>query len=1086
MAPRLSALRALVALTAVGAARSALLGFYSDSACTQPLWKRDFYLGYCPWGLTLTACSEQAGWAVLLGGSNSGDCPGIDTPGWTGNVSLGVCAPGLGNFWRLETAVCEAPGNVPPPMATFYDGTQCGNSTGSADRAWWIYNWGMTISYPTTPDGCIVGGVGSNNTYVHTDPATGAVSVTFYGSGPTCTGPVYATYASIPASGACKTPTTGAALLPVGPMFLTGASANVIPSPPIATNVCPASLPTVGYVPPTTMPVMHVVGDSVRAAAGVFFQFFTDYTCSTVGAPGFPIFAGYCMGGYAVTGCNAALGWATLNLYPGNGCAGVPSASIIVGTGSMAGYNGAWAPYCTAASNWGDELFIKLLSADCSAPAAPPLMIATFSDYGCTYGDYPTGGPQPGIAVPWVTENPVWPTSCWNGYWPSPDASTWFPASISVNAGGSVNIYIYGASDATCSGPVIMSFLDVTAAAGDTERSGKCVRATSGATTDRTKPAARLRLFAAEPVAHVGPNGPSLGTGVAVSYFDDAACTQPTGGWDDQAQKTTGTQLPYYAGYCNQGTAITGGDSSAGWASWVGFMGNDCDAFPTVAVVLVKGVCTTIDWPASTPNTLSVWNTTPPSTTYYVMATSIDLGLPSSAPLSYIGFFEPTCTYEPYEWPGPLGFITISQPAAPAKCFNLCMVPDGNTCNQTRNTVDLATRTLTLQVFGDSATDPGCHGPVYSTWVSMPSKDTSGVNPSGVNTQYSGTCVGPSTGASNYHSGGIVKLRVFEAKPWLMQAPSQISSQVIGVGVKLKLFLDANCMFPAGGAAGAASVTLRGGFCNGGLAVTACNAAQSWAQVVAFSNNDCDSAPEATSVLLTTQCAPFTNGQYVTLGSADCSVPSLPPLIIVAFTDAHCTYGSGYPAGGPSASEAAPWAMAVPASPAACLPGYWPNGVGAPANSTRITVSAAGAVSIFIYGASDQSCTGPVFSSFAGLTFAQGNSLSAGTCTAATTGSFAQSRAGQMLGWARIAAAPSFSHGPSNARCAAAAPSGSGGGKASSGSATDSTTGPTAAGVTVAVLLVGAIGAAWYFRVFGSLCSGTHAKEVVHANPSRV
>ena len=246
-----------------------------------------------------------------------------------------------------------------------------------------------------------------------------------------------------------------------------------------------------------------------------------------------------------------------------------------------------------------------------------------------------------------------------------------------------------------------------------------------------------------------------------------------------------------------------------------------------------------------------------------------------------------------------------------------------------------------------------------------------------------------------------------------------------------------------------------------------------------FPNNDCDAAPETSAWLMTTECNIFNDkGQWAMLASADCSVPPAPPLLIVAFADVLCTYGSGYPAGGPSASEARPWAMAVPATPASCLPGYWPNGVGAPFNNTRVSVSPAGAVSIYNYASTDAACAGPVFSSFVGLTYAPGNTMSAGTCTAASTGSFAQPHAGMGLGWARIAAAGAFTHGLKDAHCPAV------GGGSSAGSAaaasSSSSVGPIVAGVVVAVAVIGAAAAVWYFRF-----SKPSVKEVVHGvNPA--
>ena len=58
-----------------------------------------------------------------------------------------------------------------------------------------------------------------------------------------------------------------------------------------------------------------------------------------------------------------------------------------------------------------------------------------------------------------------------------------------------------------------------------------------------------------------------------------------------------------------------------------------------------------------------------------------------------------------------------------------------------------------------------------------------------------------------------------------------------------------------------------------------CNAAQGYASVAAWENNDCDAEPWAVAYLMTTQCVNF-NGLYVKLASADCSVPPSPPLLI--------------------------------------------------------------------------------------------------------------------------------------------------------------------------------------------------------------
>ena len=180
-----------------------------------------------------------------------------------------------------------------------------------------------------------------------------------------------------------------------------------------------------------------------------------------------------------------------------------------------------------------------------------------------------------------------------------------------------------------------------------------------------------------------------------------------------------------------------------------------------------------------------------------------------------------------------------------------------------------------------------------------------------------------------------------------------------------------------------------------------------------------------------------------------------------------------------------PWASAMPASPAACIPGWWCNGVGADCNSTKVTVSASGAVSAYIYGAADAVCKGPVYTSFVDIKYTPGNTLTAGTCTAATTSSFARPpQTGQQLAWVRIAAAGAFTHGLKDAHCpAAAAAAGGGSAGTSPGSTTGTPVGSIVAAVVVPVIVIGAaVAAAWHFRVFTFAPS---AKEVVHGvNPT--
>jgi hypothetical protein len=179
-----------------------------------------------------------------------------------------------------------------------------------------------------------------------------------------------------------------------------------------------------------------------------------------------------------------------------------------------------------------------------------------------------------------------------------------------------------------------------------------------------------------------------------------------------------------------------------------------------------------------------------------------------------------------------------------------------------------------------------------------------------------------------------------------------------------------------------------------------------------------------------------------------------------------------------------PWSATMPASPSACNPGMWCNGVGADCNSTKVSVSASGAVSVYVYGTADAVCKGPVYTSFVGLTYSPGNTLTAGTCTAATTSSFARPpQTGQQLAWVRIVAASAFTHGQDPYCPQAAAATGAGSAGASSGSTTGTPVGSIVAAVVVPVIAIGAaVAAAWHYRVFMFAPS---AKDAVHGvNPA--
>ena len=73
--------------------------------------------------------------------------------------------------------------------------------------------------------------------------------------------------------------------------------------------------------------------------------FYTDATCTVPWGSGgpaeYPVYGGYCQGGIAVTCCNAALGWATVNWHGGNGCDTPPTSVTTLTTMTCVGGGGS-------------------------------------------------------------------------------------------------------------------------------------------------------------------------------------------------------------------------------------------------------------------------------------------------------------------------------------------------------------------------------------------------------------------------------------------------------------------------------------------------------------------------------------------------------------------------------------------------------------------------------------------------------------------------------------------------------------------------------------------------------------------------
>jgi hypothetical protein len=730
---------------------------------------------------------------------------------------------------------------------------------------------------------------------------------------------------------------------------------------------------------------------------------------------------------------------------------------------------------CTAVTNFGSTMYIKLASADCSAPVSPPLMLGVYSDAQCTYGDYPVGGPTPSISVPWVFERPLWSTTCWPRYWVSSGLSQRNSTSITVAADGSATIKIFGASDATCSGPVYSSFVGVTAQAGDSQASGKCTAATTGAANFAQSAKGRssgwVRLFRAPPAPFATPNGPTspASKGVFVNFFNDSSCRFPStnglyssnGGWVDAAHTITEFGWPTYAGYCNGGVTVTGGNAALGWASTAWFAGNDCDSAPTQSVMLSTATCATVKNFGAT---------------YYIkLGPNPDIAIPASPPLLAMFFPEPTCTYQPFETPGVLGGTTFTLDIYPQPYCVCGFVWDGSPDAPNNNcstiAVDPVTRVATVSVYNYA----NCNGPVLSSWV-MPSEG---------NTQYAGTCSAPATGAARYRDPmNATRIRVFEQATWPFSVATTAKSSAL-TGVQLQLFGDETCS-----GAPWTTYTISGGglWCEGGMMVTSCNAAQGWAQVLIWDGNDCDLAPPtSTWTFSTTECTTVSNffgiETYIKLGSADCSAPPAPPLELVIYSDPKCTYGDVSLIGHPGVA----WATEFPlGGPFACNQGAWMWRDDQPWNSTRLTMSASGSVDIYIYGASDTTCSGPVYATFRDLTYSPGNTRTSGSCTPATTGAslFAQSYIGQTEGWVRLIRAAASPNTNKNIKCSATAPAP--GTTVSSSSSADTTTGPTVAGVVVGVFALGGIGAALYFfhaRAAANAGVGKLVKNPVGASP---
>lgn len=482
------------------------------------------------------------------------------------------------------------------------------------------------------------------------------------------------------------------------------------PAPAVVTNTCPAGQSSVpGLV--SALPTVAMVGSAAAAQTGVTILFFNDPACTSPQGPeGSPYVAygGFCTGGVSVTGCNAALGWATLNFYSSNSCGGIlaPVAATLSTTS------------CTAVPGvWGMTQYLKLASADCSVPATAPTQIIQFKDPNCAYAEYPGVGPGSN----WAVVDFLNPMTCNTNTWPVGDGiQMWNTTSMAKASDGSWNIIVYGANDLTCKGPVYSTYVGLTVQAGDTWTSGKCTAATTG------NREIKVRLVAAPADTFGKPNGPVANTGVVLNFFNDSTCRFPNGGWADAAHTLSNSQYPTWAGYCMGGITATGGNAALGWASTAWFVGNDCDGMPTSAVTFVQGACTTV---------------TNFGFTSYIRASSFDVAPPSQPPLEYLSYFEPTCTYEPYETLGPLGFVTTINPAASSGCFE-GNIFNGGRSNNSKNVYDPVARTFSMYVYGDDTTDPHCTGAVYSSWVNLPWQG---------NTQYAGSCTAPTTGASLYN-----------------------------------------------------------------------------------------------------------------------------------------------------------------------------------------------------------------------------------------------------------------------------------------------------------------------------------------------
>ena len=780
--PQRSRPRVLALLSAAAAVaplvRAAIVDVFWDAACTIPqrVYTQDFYLGYCVGSMGMTACNAQLGWATFVIGSNGNDCPGNDLPALSATFTTTTCTPvfnwGYTVYYKLApNPVCNAPGGVAPTAMGWFTGDKCENSTGQALRS--LATGAEVFVWSTSPSQCYPnawpnpGGGDWNATAVALDSATGSLTIKTYGQGPTCAGPVYSSYVNLSASGGCKPPTTGANIVTSGNV---GASVELFPAPTLVTNTCPAGQSAVPGVA-SSLPTMAMLGSTPVVASGVRMVFYKDASClSPLGSGGpaeFPLFGGFCQGGVAVTGCNAALGWATVNWHGANGCDSQPTSVTTLTTMT-----------CTTVNNFGSTMYIKLASADCSAPATPPLMLGVYSDDKCAYGDFPVGGPAASISVPWTLERPIWPANCWPGYWPSNGLASRNSTSIALAADGSATIRIFGAGDATCSGPVYSSFVGVAAQAGDTQEAGKCTAATTGAAnfaqTARGRSSGWVRLFRAPPAPFAAPNGArsAANRGAFINFFNDSTCRFPnwgvagTGsGWMDAAHTITEGGYPIYAGYCAGGITVTGGNAAQDWVSTAWFVGNDCDTTPTTSVMLSSTACATFDNFGYT--------------NYVRIAPSPDVSVPLQAPLEYVYFGEPTCTYQPYETPGVLGGYTYENPVF-SQPYCYCGFawdgnPNGPNWNCSTTAIDPVTRVVTVSMYNYK----DCSGPVLSSWV-MPTKG---------NTEYDGTCNGPTTGADRYQfPANNSRYRVFEQPAWPFAVATTAKSSAL-TGVKIQFFL---------------------------------------------------------------------------------------------------------------------------------------------------------------------------------------------------------------------------------------------------------------------------------------------------------